>query len=178
MWPAVLSGLPRRAIAIAVAVCCAFAAGFAVAWSWQSNKIDAATSAGEAALAALRADYADAVALRLTQLQAVQEAAMTKADEVDREYQRIIESIKKQRIDNPVRIVRVQCPAADPVPPAAARPARDPGKPAAAAADGSGVAADAGPGHIDLNVSDIDALTDEGRVVSARLTALQGLCGK
>ena len=174
MWPTILQS---RAFAISAVLCAVFAAGFGTAWSWQGNKIEAVEERGKSALLAIRAEYAAALADSQAAAQRLRDGDRAKADEVEREYQAVIEAIKKRRADSPGPVVRVQCPPAPAMPTARDRPAGDPGSPAGAAADGNGVAGDGATGYRDLDVSGIRSLTTEAMLVSERLRALQERCG-
>lgn len=164
MWPVNLSDLPVRLIAVTAAVCCVFAAGFAVAWSWRASR-------AEAALEELRATHATEAATRAEAIRALILDKIRQAQEVESEYQAELARISVDR--RPVRTIRVLCP---PGPAGGSRPAGDPGQPDAATADGSGVVGSGAAGYRDLDLTGIHRLTDAGRVVSARLTALQAAC--
>jgi hypothetical protein len=151
-----------------------FAAGFATAWSWQSNKLEAELERGKSALLAIRAEYAAAALKAEQDGQALRDQDRTQAEEVARDYQAIIEAIKNRRIDNPV--VRVQCPPAAAVSTARDRPASDPGRSAGTTTDAGGVAGDGATGYRDLDASGIRALTTEAMLVSERLRSLQARC--
>ena len=174
MWPAILQS---RAFAISAVLIAVFGAGFWTAWNWQSNKITTERERGVAALAAIRAEYASALAESQAAAQRLRDGDRRMADEQERNYQAIIEAIKKRRVDSLGPVVRVQCPPASAVSTARDRPARDPGQPAGATADRAGVAGDGATGYRDLDVSGIRSLTTEGMLVSERLRALQERCG-
>jgi hypothetical protein len=152
-----------------------FAAGFATAWSWQSNKLDAELERGKSALLAIRAGYAAAETAAKTAADALRDQDQAKASEVEREYQATIDRLRRER-SGPGPVVRVQCPPAGAVSAARDRPASDPGSPAGAAADAGGVAGDGATGYRDLDAAGIRALTTEAMLVSERLRALQARC--
>ena len=174
MWPAILQS---RAFAISAVLIAVFAAGFVTAWSWQGNRVEAVEERGRSALLAIRAEYASALAESQAAAQRLRDGDRRMADEQERNYQAIIEAIKKRRVDSLGPVVRVQCPPAPAMPTARDRPAGDPGSPAGAAADGNGVAGDGATGYRDLDVSGIRSLTTEAMLVSERLRALQERCG-
>lgn len=154
----------------------ACAAGFVVAWSWQSNKVDAATSAGEADLQKLRADYAIDLAESQAAAKRLLDAEVETAKEVDRATQETIARITRERDARP-RTVRVQCPTANPVPATGARAPGDPGHPDGTATDPAGMAGDGATGYRDLDLSGYNRLTTEAMLVSERLRSLQERCG-
>jgi hypothetical protein len=170
LWPG------ARAAAILGAVAVVFAAGFATAWNWQSNKIEAELERGKSALLAIRAEYAAAALKAEQDGQALRDQDRTQAEEVARDYQAIIEAIKKRRVDTPGPVVRVQCPPAAAVSAARDRPASDPGRSAGTTTDAGGVAGDGATGYRDLDASGIRALTTEAMLVSERLRSLQARC--
>ncbi len=174
MWPTILQS---RAVVISAVLCAVFGAGFWTAWSWQGNKIEAVEERGKAALLAIRAEYASALADSQAAAQRLRDGDRAKAEEQERDYQAIIETIKKRRSDNPGPLVRVQCPPASAVSTARDRPTGDPGQPTGTATDRAGVAGDGATGYRDLDVSGIRALTTEAMLVSERLRALQERCG-
>jgi hypothetical protein len=169
LWPG------ARAAAILGAAAVVFAAGFATAWNWQSNKLDAEIERGKSALAAIRAEYAAAETAAKTAADALRDQDQAKAGEVEREYQATIDRLRRER-GGPGPVVRVQCPPAGAVSTAGNRPASDPGSPAGAATDRSGVAGDGATGYRDLDASGIRALTTEAMLVSERLRSLQERC--
>lgn len=173
MWLAIIKS---RAFVVSAVLCAVFAAGFATSWSWQSNKLDAEIERGKSALLAIRAEYAAAALKAEQDGQALRDQDRTQAEEVARDYQAIIEAIKKRRVDTPGPVVRVQCPPAPAVPTTGDRAASDPGSPAGAATDSGGVAGDGAPGYRDLDASGIRAMTTEAMLVSERLRALQERC--
>lgn len=170
LWPG------ARAAAILGAVIVVFAVGFWTAWNWQSNKLDAEIERGKSALAAIRAEYASALADSQAAAQRLRDGDRRMADEQERNYQAIIEAIKKRRGDSPGPLVRVQCPPAAAVSTAGDRQTGNPGQPAGVTADRAGVAGDGATGYRDLDVSGIRALTTEAMLVSERLRALQARC--
>lgn len=172
MWPAILTSRPAVISGVAAAV---FAVGFATAWNWQGNKITAERERGAAASAAIRAEYATALAESQAAAQRLRDADQLQAKVVERDYQATIDRLRRERA-GPGPVVRVQCPPAGAVSTARDRPASDPGSPAGAAADRSGVAGDGATGYRDLDASGIRALTTEAMLVSERLRALQERC--
>jgi hypothetical protein len=169
LWPG------ARSAAILGAVAVVFAVGFATAWNWQSNKLDAEIERGQSALAAIRAEYATALSDSQAAAMRLRDQDRATAEATERDYQQTIDRIRRE-YGGARPVVRVRCPPAGAVSTAGDRPASDPGQPAGAATDRSGVAGDGATGYRDLDASGIRALTTEAMLVSERLRALQARC--
>lgn len=168
---------PARLSILAAVALAAFVAGGSLTWfGLAAPRIQAATERGQAALNGLRADYNERLANGERAARNALQAEVGKAQEADREYQATIERINREAAARPTRIVRLRCPAGDPVPAAGGGAPGDPRQPPAGAADGSGVGPDAPPGYRDLDVAPLEQLVDRAKRVSAQLRTLQGLC--
>jgi hypothetical protein len=99
--------------------------------------------------------------------------SLAKAQEKDREYQ---DQVAKLRADADVALHRahvrfLRCKADAAVPPGGTGQAGDPGQPAGAPTDGSGMGAD-----IRVDLDRRDAALVEAKIISARLRGLQAVC--
>lgn len=169
MWP--LPSVSSRTVIAAAILSLAFAAG----WSVNGWRKDTEIARGKSALLAIRAEYAAALSDSQAAAQRLRDQDGAKAQEAEREYQATIDRIRRER-SGPGPVVRVQCPPAPAVPTTGDRAASDPGRPAGAATDRSGVAGDGATGYRDLDAAGIRAMTTEAMLVSERLRALQERC--
>lgn len=166
MWPVSLHTLLR-----AGAVLFVFAAGFFLAWTIRGNSLTRA----EADMASLKLEYAADLENARKVADQIKAQEQAKAKEVVDGLRKQIERIRANAGARGGMVKRVQCSGK----------ARGPGTGGASA--GPGGAAPGTPSglpvgpmgsdsHIDLDLSGIYALGDEGKVVSARLRSLIEVC--